>query len=81
MIDYTYSPIIQTVTETKYVTKSFSPFIGVSYLINPWDEIKNPMVQLNGGLYIKEKYGFSGVYVRDFINGKNHYGGMISIKF
>ena len=81
MIDYSYSPIVQTVTETKYVTKLFSPFIGVSYLINPWDEIKNPMVQLNGGLYIKEKYGVQAIYQRGLKLNNDYVGVGFIYKF
>ena len=81
MIDYAYSPIVQTVTETKYVTKLFSPFIGVSYLINPWDEIKNPMAQLNGGFYIKEKYGIQAIYQRSFKLNNDYVGTGFIYKF
>ena len=81
IIGYTYSPIVQTVTETKYVTKLFSPFIGVSYLINPWDEIKNPMVQLNGGFYIKEKYGIQAIYQRGFKLNNDYIGAGLIYKF
>ena len=81
IIGYTYSPIVQTITETKYVTKLFSPFIGVSYLINPWDEIKNPMVQLNGGFYIKEKYGIQAIYQRSFKLNNDYIGTGFIYKF
>ena len=81
IIGYTYSPIVQTVTETKYVTKLFSPFIGVSYLINPWDEIKTTMVQLNGGFYIKEKYGIQAIYQRNFKLNNDYIGAGLIYKF
>lgn len=81
MINYTYTPIVQTVTETKYVTKSFSPFIGISYLINPWDEIKNSMVQLNGGFYIKEKYGIQAMYQRGLKLNNDYVGAGFIYKF
>ena len=81
IIGYTYSPIVQTVTKTKYVTKLFSPFIGVNYLINPWDEIKNPMVQLNGGFYIKEKYGIQAIYQRGFKLNNDYIGAGLIYKF
>ena len=81
MIDYTYSPIVQTVTETKYIIKSFSPFIGISYLVNPWDEIRNSMVQLNGGFYIKEKYGIQAIYQRSFKLNNDYVGAGFIYKF
>lgn len=81
VISYDYTPITQTITETKYVTKSFSPFIGISYLTNPWDEIKNPMVQLNGGFYIKEKYGIQAIYQRGFKLNNDYIGAGFIYKF
>lgn len=71
---YEYTTVTKIVTNTERVVKGFSPFVGVGYISDGFGVV-------NGGFYIKEKYGFSGVYERDFINGKNHYGGMISIKF
>ena len=71
---YEYTTVTKIVTNTERVVKGFSPFVGVGYISDGFGVV-------NGGFYIKEKYGFSGVYERDFINGKNHYGWMISIKF
>lgn len=71
---YEYSTITKIVTNTERVVKGFSPFAGIGYISDGFGIV-------NGGFYIKEKYGFSGIYERDFINGRNHYGGMISIKF
>ena len=81
MLDYTYSPIVQTVTETKYVTKAFSPFVGVSYLTNPWDEIKNPMIQVSGGVFFKEKYGIQAMYQRGFKLDNDYVGAGFIYKF
>ena len=81
LVNYTYSPIIQTVTETKYLIKTFSPFIGLSYLTNPWDEIRNPIIQLNGGLYIKEKYGIQALYQRGLVMDNDYVGVGFIYKF
>jgi hypothetical protein len=81
MIDYTYSPVVQTVTETKYIIKSFSPFIGVGYLTNPWDEVKNPMIQINGGVFFNEKYGIQAIYQRGFKLDNDYIGGGFIYKF
>lgn len=80
-VGYEYSPITQTITETKYITKFFSPFIGLSYITNPWDEIKNPMIQINGGLFIKEKIGIQAIYQRGLILKNDYVGGGIVYKF
>lgn len=81
LLGYSYSPITQTVTETKYITKAFSPFVGISYLTNPWDEIKNPMLQINGGIYFNEKYGIQAIYQRGFKLDNDYVGAGFIYKF
>lgn len=81
LIGYEYAPITQTITETKYITKSFSPFLGISYLTNPWDEIKNPMVQLNSGFYIREKYGIQAIYQHSLVLKNDYIGAGFIYKF
>lgn len=81
MVDYTYTPIVQTITETKYTTKMFSPYVGLSYLENPWDEIKNPIIQLNGGVFIKETYGLQVLYQRGLKLKSDYIGGGFIYKF
>jgi hypothetical protein len=81
LIGYNYTPITKQVTETIYKTKLFSPFVGGGYLINPWEEKRNPIITLNGGVFIKEKYGLQIQYMRT-LNSKNDYiGGNVLIKF
>lgn len=81
LIGYNYTPITKQVTETIYKTKLFSPFVGGGYLINPWEEKRNPIMTLNGGVFIKEKYGLQIQYMRT-LNSKNDYiGGNVLIKF
>ena len=81
LIGYNYTPITKQVTETIYKTKLFSPFMGGGYLINPWEEKRNPIITLNGGVFIKEKYGLQIQYMRT-LNSKNDYiGGNVLIKF
>ena len=81
MVDYTYTPVVQTITETKYTTKMFGPYVGISYLENPWDEIKNPTIQLNGGVFIKETYGFQVLYQRGLKLKSDYIGGGFIYKF
>lgn len=57
VLGYKYTPVVKQITETKYVVKTFSPFIGIGYMDNPWDNIREPSILINGGLFIKEKYG------------------------
>ena len=81
LLGYEYIPVTKTVTETKYVTKFFSPYIGISYLKNPWDEVENPMIQLNGGFFIKEKYALNLIYQRGLVLKNDYIGGGILCKF
>ena len=81
LLGYEYTPVTKTVTETKYVTKFFSPYVGLSYLKNPWDEVVNPMIQLNGGFFIKEKYALNLIYQRGLVLKNDYIGGGILCKF
>lgn len=81
VLDYNFTPVTRTVTETKYVTKAYSPFVGVSYLTNPWDDVKNPMVQVNGGIFFKEKYGVQAMYQRGFKLDNDYVGLGFMYKF
>ena len=81
LLDYKYDPVYREITKTEYKVKTFSPFVGLGYLTNPWDEIRNPIITVNGGLFIKEKYGVQLQYMRT-LNSKNDYiGGSLIYKF
>lgn len=80
-IEYQYTPVSKRITETKYQIKLFSPYIGAGYLVNPWDNLKDPTMVVNGGFFIKEKYGFQIQYQHGF-NSKNDFiGGGVIYKF
>jgi hypothetical protein len=81
VVGYSFTPSTKVITEKKHVIKTFSPFVGVNYLTNPWNDIKNPSIQLNGGLYINEKYGLQLIYQRGFKLNNDYLGGGILIKF
>lgn len=81
VMSYEYTPVTKVVTKTEYVTKLFSPYIGAGALYNPWDEIKNPMLQVNGGFFIKEKYGVQLQYQHAFTSKDDYIGGAILYKF
>lgn len=78
---YNYTPVIKKETEVKTYTKTLSPFIGISYLSNPWDETKNPMVQLNAGLFLREKIGVNLIYQRGFVLKNDYVGAGVLYKF
>lgn len=81
LVGYSFTPITKTITETKYITKKFEPFAGLSYLTNPWGEVKNPSVQVNAGVFIKEKYGVQALYQRGFKLKDDYVGVGVVMKF
>ena len=81
VVGYDFTPITKVVTKETKVVKSYSPFVGINYLTNPWGEIKNPSIQLNGGLYIKEKYGVQLIYQRGFKLKDDYIGAGVLFKF
>ena len=81
LMDYTFEPIYKEITKTEYKIKTFSPFVGVGYLTNPWDEIRNPIITVNGGFFIKEKYGIQAQYMRTLKTKNDFIGGSVMIKF
>jgi hypothetical protein len=81
VMDYEFTPIIKTVTETNYVTKKIEPFIGVAYLTNHWSEVKNTSLQISGGIYINGKYGIQLLYQRGFNLNDDNVGIGLNMKF
>ena len=81
LLDYTFEPTIKTITNTEIIVKKFSPFVGVGYLTNPWDDIRNPIITLNGGLFINEKYGIQLQYMRTLKSKNDFVGGSFIYKF
>lgn len=81
LMDYKFEPTIKTITNTEFIVKKFSPFVGVGYLTNPWDEIRNPIITVNGGFFIKERYGIQAQYMRTLKTKNDFIGGSVMIKF
>ena len=49
--------------------------------MNPWDEIKNPMIQVNGGVFFNEKYGIQAIYQRGVKLDNDYVGAGFIYKF
>lgn len=82
MVDFTYEPITQVITQTEYKTKVFSPFIGAGGLINPWDKEKmDPIVMVNAGFFIKEAFGLQLQYQHGFKSKNDFVGASFMYKF
>lgn len=56
-IDYTFVPVIKTITYKEETIKLFSPYVGGGVMLNPWDDAMNPIVNVKAGFFIKEKHG------------------------
>ena len=81
LLGYTFEPVTKQVTETTYKVNFFSPFVGVGWSTNPWDNVRNPMINLTGGFYIKEKYGIMINYQHAMQSKNDYVGGTILYKF
>ena len=81
VVGYNFIPMTKVVSETKYSVKTFSPFVGLNFITNPWDNIKNPSIQVNGGFFVKEKYGIQAIYQRGLTQKNDYVGGGFLIKF
>ena len=81
ILGFKYEPVIRQITETQYKIKTFSTFVGGGFMTNPWDQERNPIIMMNGGIYIKEKYGLQ-LNLGHALKSKDDYiGGSIIFKF
>ena len=81
---YTYTPIQKQTTITKEKIRTISPFIGVgvSTSVAPSGEVgKHTSVDIEAGLFVKEKYGVGLEYQYEVLNGSHNIGGMFYYKF
>lgn len=81
---YTYTPIQKQTTITKQTVRTVSPFVGVgaSTSVSPIGEVgKHTSVDLEVGLFVKEKYGVGLEYKYEILNGSHNVGGMFYYKF
>lgn len=62
LIGYTYTPVSKTIMTNMFNVRKFSPFIGAGFLIVPKNDNFNLGISLDGGFFIKEKYGIKLQY-------------------
>lgn len=77
---YRHIPVTKHVVEIKDGSKILSPFVGMGYSVNIGGD-KNPMLLLNAGLFVKEKYGVYAMYQRGLVLNDDYIGGGIIYKF
>jgi hypothetical protein len=81
---YTYTPVQRQTTITKEKIRTISPFIGVglSTSVAPRGEVGwHTSVDLEAGLFVKEKYGVGLEYQYEVLNGSHNVGAMFYYKF
>ena len=71
---YSYSPVYKTVTETKYIIRKFSPYIGGGLSTRP-------AAIVQAGMFFDEKYGVGIQYNYDWQLKKNDFGALFIYKF
>lgn len=81
LLGYNYQAVTKRITETVYKTKLFSPYMGMGYVTNPWEEVRNSMIIINGGLFIKEKYGVQLNLLHSLQTKSDYIGGSFVYKF
>ena len=82
LISYDYIPITKQTTINEYRVKAFSPYIGFGLVVcDDFFDIENYIPTLNGGFFIKEKYGINILYGKSVKNGGNFYGTSLLYKF
>lgn len=72
--DYSFTPIHKTITETNYIVKKYSPFIGGGLSTTP-------SVIAQGGVFFDDKYGVAAQYNFNWKTGENTYGAIFMLKF
>lgn len=77
---YRHIPVTKHVTEIKDGSKILSLFIGMGFSVNTGGD-KNPMLLLNAGLFVKEKYGVYAMYQRGLVLNDDYIGGGIMYRF
>lgn len=77
---YNYTPVHKETTSFKDGSKIVSPFVGMAYMVN-FGENKNPMLQFNAGIFIRERYGIYAIYQRGLTNNSDYFGAGVSYKF
>lgn len=82
LISYDYRPITKQTTINEYRVKAFSPYIGFGLVVcDDFSDIENYIPTLNGGFFVKEKYGINILYGKSVKNGGNFYGTSLLYKF
>lgn len=80
-VDYTFNPVTKVNTNTIYTAKYMAPFVGGGVMINPWDPQPDFITEVNGGVFLKDKYGVQLKYQRGFKSNNDYLGASLLYKF
>lgn len=78
---YDFIPVTKVNTNTIYTAKYMSPFVGGGVMINPWDPQPDFIAEVNGGLFVNDKYGVQLRYQRGFKSNNDYLGASLLYKF
>jgi hypothetical protein len=82
LLEYTYTPVIKQTIINSNKIKLFSPFIGGGFVLIPTKNYINMGLNIDGGFFIKEKYGVKLQYGHMFdIERNNIFGASFIYKF
>lgn len=80
-LNYSFEPVTKKIIEQKIKVKAFSPFVGLGYITNPWDEFDDPLLNLTFGTFLKEKYGLQLHFMHKLNTNKDYIGCTFLYKF
>jgi hypothetical protein len=80
-LNYKFEPVTKKIIEQKIHVKTFSPFVGLGFITNPWDEFEDPLFNLTIGTFIKEKYGLQVNLMHMLETKKDYIGCTLLYKF
>jgi hypothetical protein len=80
-LEYTFTPIYKTVTNTVYEIKKYSGFVGAGYSRTIGNGADDNKIDIDAGFFYKDKYGAMIKYERSINMKQDYIGGSILYKF
>lgn len=80
-LGYDFTPVIATEKQTIYQVKKFSPFFGAGAVVGFKDANPKTFLEVSGGAFINDKYGFQIRYQSAFQQNTRYLGGSALFKF
>jgi hypothetical protein len=78
---YTYTPIVKNVEKNYYEPPYLSGFAGFGTKTGKTNGVRDNLWNVNGGVFLKDKYGFQATYEHSSTLKNNYFGGSVLFKF